>query len=276
MKEAPIAPVKHVGLALSGGGARGIAHLGVLKAFDEQGITVSALSGTSAGAIAGSLYANGYPPDEILEIIIKTNFFRLIRPAISKTGILKISSAESVFRKYLPHDSFDKLQIPFFAAATHLRRGETVIFHDGSLIKAIMASSCIPVIFDPVLIEGEYYVDGGVLNNLPAEPLQAVSDLIIGVNTNKVSKDYEPGNVRDLLERILLMAINYNAYDRKKYCHHLIEPSEIYRHSAFDIQHAKTIFKMGYEEAQYQIKNNLELRKDLGLEQPKKEKSSAV
>jgi NTE family protein len=139
-----------------------------------------------------------------------------------------------------------------------------------------MASSCIPVIFDPVLIEGEHYVDGGVLNNLPAEPLQAVTDLIIGVNTNKVSKDYELGNVRDLLERILLMAINYNAYDRKKYCHHLIEPSEIYKHSAFDIQHAKTIFKMGYEEAKYQLKNNEELRGDLGLTSPLIEKPRAV
>jgi NTE family protein len=236
-----------------------------LKAFDEEGVKVSAISGTSAGAIAGALYANGYAPEEIMEIIIKTNFFRLIRPAISKTGILKINSAESIFRKYLPHDAFDQLQIPFFAAATHLGRGETVIFHDGSLIKAIMASSCIPVIFDPVLIEGEYFVDGGVLNNLPAEPLQTVVDIIIGVNTNKVSRDYQPGNVRDLLERILLMAINYNAYDRRKYCHHLIEPSEIYRHSAFDVQHAKTIFKMGYEEARYQLLNNKDLQADLGL-----------
>ena len=256
---------KKVGLALSGGGARGIAHLGVLKAFEENEIKISAISGTSAGAIAGVLFANGYAPEEILEIIIKTNFFRLIRPAISKTGILKMSSAEGLFKKYLPHDSFDKLQIPFFAAATHLRKGETVIFKDGPLILSVMASSCIPVIFDPVKINGEYFVDGGVLNNMPAEPLQSVADIIIGVNTNKVSKDYAPGNVRDLLERILLMAINYNAYDRRKYCHFLIEPSEIYRHSAFDVQHAKDIFKIGYEETKYQFKHNEELRAELGI-----------
>jgi NTE family protein len=244
-----------IGLVLSGGGARGIAHLGVLKAFDEAGIQISAISGTSAGAIAGALYANGYTPEEILEIIISTNFFKLIRPAISKTGILKMGPAESIYRKYLPHNDFAKLKIPLTVAATDLKRGETMLFNSGDLIRAVMASSCIPVIFDPVEIDGEMYVDGGVLNNLPAEALIHTCDFIIGVNTNKVSTDYNLRNFRDLLERVLLMAINYNAYDRKKYCNILIEPEEIYRFSAFDVQKAKAIFKIGYDHTRIVIEN---------------------
>lgn len=248
-----------IGIALSGGGARGIAHLGVLKALDEAGIEISAISGTSAGAIAGALYANGYDPEEVLNIIISTSFFRLIRPAISKTGILKMSPAEGIYRKYLPHNDFAKLKIPLTVAATDLKRGKTVFFNSGDLIKSVMASSCIPVIFDPVEIDGEFYVDGGVLNNLPAEPLLEQCDFIIGVNTNKVSPDYNLKNFRDLLERVLLMAINYNAYDRAKYCQVLLEPTEIFRHSAFDVQHAKAIFKIGYEHTKHALANDTEL-----------------
>jgi NTE family protein len=257
--------MKKLGLALSGGGARGIAHLGVLQAFDEFGIAISAISGTSAGAIGGALYANGYKPAEILEIIISTNFFKLIRPAISKTGILKMSPASSIYRKYLAHNSFEQLKIPFYAAATHLGRGETVIFREGDLIRAIMASSCIPVIFDPVKIDGEYYIDGGVLNNMPAEPLTGSCDIIIGVNCNKVADNYKPGNVRDLLERTLLVAINFNAYERQKLCHFMIEPSECYRYSAFDVQSARTIYRIGYEEAVSLLKNDEKLRSLLQL-----------
>ena len=245
-----------IGLALSGGGARGIAHLGVFKALDEAGIEISAISGTSAGAIAGALYANGYEPEEVLNIIISTRFFRLIRPAISKTGIFKMSAAEAIYRKYLPHNDFAKLKIPLTVAATDLKQGKTVFFNSGDLIKSVMASSCIPVIFDPVEIDGEYYVDGGVLNNLPAEPLLDHCDFIIGVNTNKVSPDYNLRNFRDLLERVLLMAINYNTYDRAKYCNVLLEPAEIHRHSAFDVQQAKSIFKIGYEHTKHALAND--------------------
>src|SRR4051812_29128314 len=130
-----------IGLALSGGGARGVAHLGVLKALLEHGIEPAMISGVSAGAIAGSLYAAGYQPDEILEIIISTKMFRFLRPAMSRVGILKMDRTDAIYLKYLTGNSFEALKIPLIVSATNLNRGETVYFDRGELIKPIQASS---------------------------------------------------------------------------------------------------------------------------------------
>jgi len=101
-----------LGIALSGGGIRGIAHLGVLKAFDEYGISPKKVSGTSAGAIVGALYCQGYSPEEIMKIIHETNYFRLLRPAISWKGLFRIETLVDVFKDFFPHNSFSKLSIP--------------------------------------------------------------------------------------------------------------------------------------------------------------------
>ena len=97
---------KKIGIALSGGGVRGISHLGVLKALNQHGIFPNRVSGSSAGAIAGAMYCSGFEPDEILEIIIKTNYFKFLKPAISWTGILKMDSVEELYAKYLPANNF--------------------------------------------------------------------------------------------------------------------------------------------------------------------------
>ena len=173
-----------IGIALSGGGVRGVAHLGVLKALNENGIFPNRFSGSSAGAIAGALYCSGHSPEEILEIIVKTNYFKFLKPAISWTGILKMDLIPELFVKYLKENSFESLKIPLTIAATDLRRAKVVYFSQGELIKPLMASSCIPGMFDPILIDGHHYIDGGVLNNLPVEPLDGVCDVVIGVNCN--------------------------------------------------------------------------------------------
>jgi NTE family protein len=152
-----------IGLVLSGGGARGIAHLGVVKALQEMGIPFDQIAGTSAGAITGALIAQGYSPDESLKIIESSSFVRHLRPAWNRMGLLRIDTAIDLYRKYLPHDSFEALQIPLHVLAVDLNDGEQVVFESGELIRPVLASCCLPGIFEPMLINKRQFVDGGVL-----------------------------------------------------------------------------------------------------------------
>ncbi|WP_373494459.1 patatin-like phospholipase family protein [Aquiflexum sp.] len=240
---------KKIGIALSGGGVRGVAHLGVLKALNQHGIFPNRFSGCSAGAIAGAFYCSGMEPDEILEIIIKTNFFKFIKPAISWTGILKMDSVEELYAKYLPTNNFADLKIPLTLVAVDITRAKVVYFSEGELIKPLMASSCIPGMFDPMEFNDVFYVDGGVLNNLPVEPLEGICDAIIGVNCNHLPVEHNIKNIKKLIERSVIMSMNYNTYSRKPSCDYFIEPKGLARYGVLEIKKAKEIFEAGFQTA---------------------------
>jgi NTE family protein len=247
---------KKIGIALSGGGVRGVAHLGVLKGLNEHNIFPTRVSGTSAGAIAGALYCAGNSPDEIFEIIVKTNYFKFLRPAISWTGILKMDSILELYMKYFPENDFAKLKIPLTVTATDVKKAKAVYFSEGELIIPLMASSCIPGMFDPIKIGKNIYVDGGVLNNLPVEPLDGFCDAIIGVNCNCLQVDCNINNIKNLIERTVIMTMNYNVYSRKNKCDYFIEPPALARYGVFDIKKAKEIFDAGYQKAIEFIEEN--------------------
>lgn len=245
-----------IGIALSGGGVRGISHLGVLKALTESGIYPTKVSGTSAGAIVGAMYCQGYSPEEILKIIVETNYFKFLRPAISLTGILKMDSVGNLFKLYLDHNDFAKLKIPLTVAATDIKKGKVRYYSEGELIRPIMASSCIPGMFDPIVIENNYMVDGGVLNNLPVEPLDGICDYVIGVNCNQLPEETNISNMKKLIERSVIMAMNYNVYSRKSKCDYFIEPPGLGRYGVFDIKKASELFGVGYDHTMNYIENN--------------------
>lgn len=235
-----------IGLVLSGGGARGIAHLGVLQALKEEGVELKMISGVSSGAITGALYAAGMNPTEALEIIVKTPILRYLRPALNKFGFLNINRLASIFEQYFPVKTFEELAIKTFVTATDIEVGETVIFEKGEIIPSILASSAMPVVFAPVKIKDRLYIDGGVLNNLPVEPLEGKCDYIIGVHTNPLNHEFNVGSIRSVLERTFQLAVGTNVKTRIYRCNHLIEPAELSRFSLFDISKARDIYKIGY------------------------------
>lgn len=237
------------GVVLSGGGARGIAHLGVLQAMEEAGIKPDLVSGVSSCAIIGALYASGLKPADILEMVIKTSIFRYLRPAWSRFGFLDIKRFAAVFRQNFPVNRFEELSIKLFVSATDLREARTVYFDTGEIIPAVLASSSIPVLFAPVEIEQRLFIDGGVINNLPVEPLLGSCDRIIGVHSNPINLSYEPGSIKSVIERTFQLAIANNVKDRIRYCDIFIEPSPLSRVSIFDVSRAREIFKIGYEAA---------------------------
>ena len=155
-----------VGIVLSGGGARGIAHLGLLQVMEECNIKPTIISGTSAGSMVGAFYGAGYPIKQIVDIIEHHRFFNLSNMLFRKQGVFAMKAFEDLFFRYFPSNSFHDLEIKLYTAATDILKGETVYFTEGNLAQAVMASSCIPIIFQPLKIGDSYYVDGGVLNNL--------------------------------------------------------------------------------------------------------------
>ena len=248
-----------IGLVLSGGGSRGIAHLGVLKFLDEIQIPIASISGSSSGAIAGALYSYGYTPDEIMEFIKEIKLFKLIKPAISKTGLLRMEATKALFSKFIKEDDFSALKIPLTITSTDLCQGKSVYFTHGELIRPLMASACIPVIFDPVKIGDSWFVDGGILNNFPTKPLVGQCDKIIGSHSNPVDETFSLGNVKTMFERIFLLAINGNSYNSVKDCDVFLEPPGLKKVKVFDLNIAKEIFKVGYEYARSREKDIVNL-----------------
>lgn len=236
-----------IGLALSGGGARGIAHLGVLKALEELGLKPEMISGTSAGALFGALYAQGYSATEILQFVKQTKMVRILRLAFSRVGLFKIEKLGKELGRYFPHNDFASLKIPLAVAATDITQGECVIFQEGELMRAVLASCCMPVIFRPIEFNNTGYVDGGLLNNLPIEPLKAYCGKIIGSHCNPVVPNFRSKHAKALLERTFLMAIRNNVLMRQSECDVFLEPPELGKYIGSDFGKADKIFDIGYK-----------------------------
>jgi NTE family protein len=235
-----------VGLVFSGGGARGFAHLGVLKALNELKIPIHELAGTSAGAIAGAFHGHGYAPEETFGIISKTGFLKSVRPAWTWTGLLSLDGLRDVLFKYLPENDFSALKIPLVIAATEIRLGKIVYFNSGELVPAIIASSTIPTLFSPYNKSGQLFVDGGLMDNFPVRPLVGKCDVIIGSHCNPVAENFDARNVKEVTERSLNLAINASTQHSKTHCSIVIEPPGLGKYSTFDLGKATEIYEYGY------------------------------
>jgi len=236
-----------IGIALSGGGSRGIAHLGVLKALEEMGIKISVISGTSAGSIVASLYAYGLSPDQIFEQVRHLSLFKSVRPAWSWAGLLTMDGLKELIKKNIPENNFNALKIPLTIAATEIRKGEINYFTSGELAEAIVASCSIPAVFNPVQLNGGLYVDGGLLDNLPARCIRNQCDFLIGSHCNEISRVYDPKNLKNVIERSLLIAISANTHHSMSLCDISIAPPNMDRFTVFDIEKAQEIFEQGYQ-----------------------------
>ena len=236
-----------IGLVLSGGGARGIAHVGVLKALAELGVSVSMISGTSAGAVAGALFASGLDAEEVLDRIRAGRLIRNLRPSWRSSGLFGLEVLKHLMAETIPGDDFSSLSIPLTVAATNLRTGTTEYFSEGNLTLPLMASCCIPVVFSPVEINGDRYVDGGVLNNLPVQPLLGKCDLIIGSHCNPIASEFHGKSMKAVAERSFLLGVGFNTQENRKHCKVFIEPPGLSRFSSADFTSARDIFEAGYQ-----------------------------
>lgn len=277
-----------IGVALSGGGARGFVHIGFLKVIDEVGLKIDCISGTSFGALIGSMYSLGYSAKEIEEIFLKHDYDKLLDDTVyredqsmySKRWLDYYFSSLAINEKFevdipmsflggnnllhslvqnlsasIYYDSFDDFPIPFRCVGTNLETGEETIFHDGYLIDAVRASMAFPGALEPFEVDGNLYVDGGVRNNLPVNAiLDMGADYIISNKANTPLRDKE--NCKDMLE-ILNQTVNINmelwVKDAEENSDLVIAP-EIDNYKSTDFKEVKQLIKLGEEEARKHIK----------------------
>ena len=236
-----------IGIVLSGGGARGIAHLGVLQALEEIGIRPDILSGVSAGALIGALYAAGHSPEHILTLVKTHTSSSLVRMILSPSGLFSPAGLGKLLKEAIPHDSFDHLQIPLYVTATDIGSGESITFSEGQLYPVLIGSSSIPGLFTPVKFGPRYLVDGGVRNNLPVDCIRHQCDKILGGHVNKLYQDSPEQLGRfQVLEKSFHLAVADTVAAHALQCDIFLEP-ELRGHQMFELKHADQLYKAGYD-----------------------------
>ncbi len=250
-----------LGMVLSGGGVRGLAHVGVLKAMAEEGIEPDVLAGTSAGAIVAALYAGGCSAEEMLDFFLYKSPFRLSKLALSKPGLFDTDKIVGDFREYFADDSFAALAKPIFLTATDLIEGRPEIFGSGPLISAIVASASTPLVFTPTRIDGRWFSDGGITNNFPVEPLQGHCDAILGVYASPLRRIGYGGLKSSLAvsQRAFEIGMYHNSKRKFHLCDLVLSPPELSRFGTFDMKRVEEILEIGYRAALDQMDSIVDL-----------------
>lgn len=272
-----------IGLSLSGGGAKGFAHIGVLKVLDSLGVKIDYISGTSMGAIVGGLYASGYTGEDIEKIVMDTDFYSIIAneknrqdtsffnksvdkyiltipvkngkinvlPKAISTGQKNIYLLKELFKNVSTINDFSKLPIPFMCIATNLESGQMKIFENGDLVSSIMASSAFPSLMDPVKINDSLYIDGAMTINYPSKPLKDKGiDIVIGVDLSQglaTRKDLQ--SAISILNQVIDFGIQKETKYQYNYTDINIHPN-LDGTSATSYDAKKAILDSGYVEAE--------------------------
>lgn len=236
-----------LGVALSGGGAKGFAHLGVLQALNDRGLYPDIISGTSAGAFAGVLYADGHSPKEAISFFEKKAFKEFAEFTMPHGGFFKSTGFQSFLRKHLRVRTFEDLKIPLRVVSTDIEYGESHTFSKGPLIPAVVASCSVPIIFRPVEIDKHYYVDGGLFKNFPVSVIRRECVKIIGVNVSPITTMEYKSSLKYVAERSFHYMSGSNTLLDRNLCDYLIESKDLSQYSMFDLDHSAQIYQMGYD-----------------------------
>ena len=292
-----------IGLSLSGGGAKGFAHIGVLKVLDSLGVKVDYISGTSMGAIVGGLYASGYTGKEIEKVVMETDFYTIIAneknrkettffdksvdkyilnipvkdgkfnvlPKAISTGQKNIYLLKELFKNVSAINDFSKLPIPFMCIATNLESGKIEIFEQGDLVSSIMASSAFPSLMDPVKINDSLYIDGAMTINYPSKPLKDKGiDIVIGVDLSQglANRDNLQSAI-DILNQVIDFGIQKETKNQYQYTDVNIHP-DLTGMTATSYDAKRAILDSGYVEAKKYVEtlSLLPKRKDELLRVP--------
>lgn len=238
-----------IGIALSGGGVKGLCHAGVLKALEELGINPDIISGVSAGALVGALYSDGHSPDEIAVCFEAINFRNMTKIRLPDGGFFKTDIFQKFLSDKLRARTFEELKIPLRVVATDLDNGRSVTFKSGQLIDPIVASCSFPVLFTPKIIDGIHYVDGGVLKNFPVTTIRKDCDKIIGINASPLVADDYKQSILNVALRSYNFMFKANIIHDKSLCDLLIEPVDLANYETFDVDKGREIFDLGYRTA---------------------------
>lgn len=262
-------PIYKLGLALSGGGARGFAHLGALKAMEERDIRPDIISGTSVGSLVAVFYAEGYSIDQIMEIALSIKFTSIVEGIIPRGGFFKTTGVQHLLSKHIKSTKFEELKIPVRVVASDIELGKPKVFCTGDIIPAVMASCSVPIVFTPVKINDRHYVDGGLLMNFPASVIRRDCRTLLGVNISPVITMKYEESMKYIIERAMNYMVGASSSTQRDLCDYLIECTDVSEYSIFDFKHNQEIYKKGYDLASVYLDNNMnKIERDLHYVKP--------
>lgn len=206
-----------IGLALGGGAAKGIAHIGVLKAFEEEQIPIHCISGTSVGALVASYHAFGRPAESILSICSTLNLSKILNFTLERGGLFSTNAIRDMIHRDLGDVRIEDANIPLAICATDIETGEQLIFREGNLADVVCASMAVPGLFVPVEINGRTLVDGGLVENVPISPLAKMgAGITVAIDLSHVSRYPKPDNTFDVITNAINIGIDFNTRKQLK------------------------------------------------------------
>jgi len=236
----------NIGFVLSGGGARGFAHLGIIQALAELGIHPDIISGVSAGAIAGAFIASGKSPHETHELIKSGNLFHYTHIQFPKTGILRMDGMVKTIEREIPYQRIEDLPIPLFVGTANLTEACMEYRNSGPLSTTVQASASIPVLFSPVEMDGCLFADGGLLDNLPVHPLIGKCRKIVVSNVNPLEKPATLTSLVQIITRTFQMSIHARIDEARKHADLYIAPHNLWEFELLSVAKADQMFEIGY------------------------------
>ena len=245
-----------LGVAFSGGGAKAAAHCGALQALHEYGIQPNIVSGTSAGALVATLYSSGFTPKQMVELFEGMNFFKdIVTPAVPKGGLFDSRPLVELLRKHLPYTRLEELPVPTLLVASDLEHGIPKVFTKGEIAPRVVASCSIPVIFQPMSINGVHYVDGGAFQNLPVSAIRDKCEKVIALSLNHLEEDKYKDNLVSVAYRSFLMMMVSNIAADTEQADLFIE-LDTYGCTAYDMSKIEELFFRGYESTVKTLEEN--------------------
>lgn len=244
-------PPQRIGLALGGGAVRGAAHLGVLSVLEREGIPIALVAGTSVGAIVGAGIAAGIPTAELWERFQRASWARIATPVwgSSRLGLLDANPLGKLIERVTNAETIEELGLPYAAVACDVLTGERVVFRDGPLRQAVLASAAVPGFFEPVRIDGRILADGGLVDNLPIDvALEMGADYVIAVDIMPpLDGSYMPRDMRDMIMLSLNIVQHVSEYGRESAA--VISPA-VAAVSLTDFSRAPAAYEAGIQAAE--------------------------
>ncbi len=243
--------MKKLGLALGAGGSRGVAHVGVLKALEEEGVRPDYICGCSMGSVVGAAYAAGMTTEEMWEAISKLRILDIISPTRKRGGLFGTRKVRTLLAKYLGEINFEDLKIPFHCVAVDMRSQSVIEFSEGSLLDGVIASSSIPAVFHPMEKDNMRLVDGGILERVPVVQVKKMgADVVVAVDVlgRLDCQDDCPRTLGAVLEMMDLMDNERTARRRKdneKIIDFWLEPA-LGKMSQYQLKQVQFAYEQGY------------------------------
>ncbi len=247
-----------IGVAFSGGGARGFAHIGAIHAIQDLGLTPDIVAGVSAGAVVAVFYAAGLldrHDDKLLKLFSGGKFTDFAKPRIPHDGFFSLDKFRHQLEILIPYQNIEDLPLKTIVCASDIDSGTKMAFDRGHLSERVVASCSIPIVFEPVDIDGRRYVDGGVLRNLPAYAIRHLCDFLIGINCSPMGDTPPAKGIVEIAKRTYRLMSKNNVTPDLEMCDVVVNLTETANHQTFDLHDLELLVESGYLTTVKQLKN---------------------